>query len=181
MIASLAAGIIVELPQLLDGSQAGPAPIVRTVDLRTGKEKQKDALYVIFCARSGAPGHAFVVLGKDDEAKQLCSVEAFGLYPKNALAALTFGTVPGEIANEAVRKGTNSTCRLIVKVDAKQYAAAEAVRKQWTAKNDYKLLNRDCVTFTAAVADSLGLKTPDRAKAILPQTFIQDFVDMHGK
>src|SRR5262249_25167298 len=61
--------------------QAGDANLVREIDLRPKEDLPGN--YVVFsCARGGVPGHAFIVWGKDDDKKQVCSVEAFGLYPK---------------------------------------------------------------------------------------------------
>jgi hypothetical protein len=152
-------------------------PVVK--DIRN--KKDKDDLYVVFCAREHLPGHAFVVLGKDDSKKQLCTVDAFGYYPEGdkAVKAL-FGKVPSEMANEFIRgKGQEGTCRLIVRVDQSQYDAVEAIRRKWAEKGTYRVIEEDCVTFAADVAQSLKLDTPERAKAILPQAFVKKLAEMN--
>jgi hypothetical protein len=73
--------------KLLEQSRrAGSPPAVVERDAR--RDKSASGHYLVFCAREspnvGLPGHAFVVWGKDNEEKQLCSVEAYGFYPKQA-------------------------------------------------------------------------------------------------
>jgi hypothetical protein len=58
-------------------SQAFDEPLVK--DLRP--QGNSSQLSVMICSRPGIPGHALVVLGKDDEQRQVCSIEAFGFYP----------------------------------------------------------------------------------------------------
>jgi hypothetical protein len=109
---------------------------------------------------AGLPGHAFVVRGKDDEQKQLCSVEAHGFYPKTGKGV--FGPVSSEIANEAPKNSGPRLCLLIVKVDQAQFEEAEAIRRKWSEQGDFQLAKRDCVSFSDAVAESLNLMRPKR-------------------
>jgi hypothetical protein len=143
-------------------------------DLRP--QKQGDAkFFVVFTARAGVPGHAMVVLGKEDDKKQMCTFEAFGFYPaegKGAKAVL--GPVPGKIADEMREgKGTgDGAVRLILKVDEAQFNKVDAVRKKWAAKKDYQLLNSDCITFVETSAKELGLQLPKRETTDLPTAFV---------
>jgi hypothetical protein len=157
---------------------AADAPLVK--DLR--KQGSTSGLSVVLCARSGVPGHAMVILGKDDEAKKACTIEAFGFYPMNASKAV-FGPVPGKIADEFLQgRGIGAAaCRIIVRVDQPQFDKIETIRKKWAGKKDYRVLEADCVTFTDEVAGSLGLKRPDRKDAKLPVTFIQKLYDLNKK
>lgn len=117
--------------------------------------------YVVFCARDGLPGHAFVVWGREDPSQQASSQDAFGLYSAKGGKALTLGTVPGEIRSEAVR---SPTIRLIVRVTQREYGDTRKILEDWAAKGEYKLAEHDCVSFIEAVAKSIGLQTPDRGK-----------------
>ena len=47
------------------------------------------------------------------------------------------------------------------------------------ARGGYKLLERDCVTFTDEIAKSLGLDRPNRDEAKFPQTYIRKLVEMN--
>jgi hypothetical protein len=143
-------------------------------DLR--KTLDNSALYIVFCARDAVPGHAFVVWGKDDAAKQICSVEAWGYYPEKGtnVFKIALGAVPSEMANEFLRgKGTTGTCRLVLRVSKEQYDQAEAIRRRWANKRDFKLLEEDCVGFATDVARSLGLRTPASFTDRHPQLFIR--------
>jgi hypothetical protein len=134
----------------------------------------KSTLTVVLCARSGVPGHAMVVLGKDDEKQRACTVHAFGFYPNGGAGVL--GPVPGKIADE-FREGRglggSGACRIILRVDPKQFEKVESVHRRWSEKKDYRVLQSDCVTFVGEVAATLGLKVPDRSQAKLPTTFVE--------
>jgi hypothetical protein len=138
------------------------------------------SLSVALCARPGVPGHAMVILGKDDETKKVCTVQAFGYYPTKRLKAI-LGSVPGKLADEFLQGSGigGSACRIIVRVDQPLFEKVEAVRKKWAAKKDYKLLEADCVTFTSEVGKILGLKLPDREDAKLPVTFIKKLYELN--
>ena len=140
----------------------------------------RSSLTVAICARPGVPGHAMVVLGREDAAKQACTVEAFGFYPDGAKAAV-LGNVPGALADEFLRgKGVASAaCRVVVKVDPAGFERVAKVRKRWGDRTNYKLLEADCVTFTGEVAAALGLKVPDRKDAKLPTTFVEKLYDLN--
>lgn len=139
-------------------------PLVKVIDLRTKAEPSP--LYVVFCARwDTLPGHAFVVLGKEDAGAQLSSVEAFGYYPERPgdLRAV-FKKVPGVMADEFLRGTMAPTLvRLILKVNKSDFDVVEAVRRSWASRTDFQLIEQDCVTFVMDVARALKLRTPDRA------------------
>lgn len=136
------------------------------------------SLSVVLAARSGVPGHAMVILGKEDEKQMISSIEAFGFYPIDATKAV-FGRVPGKIADElATAKGIGGlTSRLILKVDKADFDKVEGIRARWASKKDYKVLESDCVSFVTEVADALKLKTPKRDDAKLPVSFLEKLVD----
>ncbi len=158
--------------------RAADTPLVK--DLRA--RGSASSLSVVLCARPGVPGHAMVILGKDDETKKACTIEAFGFYPTSGTKAV-FGPVPGKVADEFLQgRGIGAAaCRIIVRVDQPRFDKIEAIRKKWAGKKDYRLLEADCVTFTSEVAGSLGLKLPDRKDAKLPVTFIQKLYELNKK
>ncbi len=149
-------------------------PVVK--DLR--KNEAGSNLFVAFCARDVAPGHAFIVLGNHDENKELCSVEALGFYPKDGKGIV--GPVPGEVANEFLkpRSVPRGACRLILQVSKEQYEAAERVRMKW-ANRKYQLLESDCVSFSKEIAKVLHLKIPDDGAAKHPQLFVNSLIKMN--
>jgi hypothetical protein len=166
-------------------SFAGP-PLSQTIDLRI--KRDASVRYVVFCSRDSPrpniTGHAFVVYGKDDDEEKVCKVEdAFGFYPKDGRLGI-LSTVPGEVASEFVRrKGPKNqdlawSCRLVVKVDDKQFEAAEAVRRKWAERGEYKMASKDCVGYVDEVAKAIGISTrPDRSDALLPETYIRKLTE----
>jgi hypothetical protein len=147
-------------------------------DLRA--KDSKSGLSVVICSRPGIPGHAMVILGREDEAKKACTVEAFGFYPESGTKAL-FGPVPGKIADEFLAgKGiAKAACRVILKVDKDKFDEVDAVRRRWASKKEYKLLEADCVTFAGEVARKLGLKVPKRGEAKTPMKYVEKLYEMN--
>jgi hypothetical protein len=140
------------------------APLVKVIDLRVKAETS--ALYVVFCARwDTMPGHSFVVLGKEDAAAQMSTVDAFGYYPeKPGDLRAVFKKVPGLLADEFVRGTLAPTLvRLILKVNRSDFDAVEAVRRTWASRTNFQLIEQDCVTFVMDVARALKLRVPDRS------------------
>ncbi len=164
------------IPLLLTLPTVSVAQEVAVKDLRKAGSKSTKA--VVLCAREGVPGHAFVVLGKEDEKKLMSTVRAFGFYPEKDTKPL-FGTVPGTLADEFVRgKGTKNDHRLILKVDDEQFEAVEKLRADWAKrKPDYKLYERNCITFTSEAAKLLGLIVPAGDPTDLPPTFLKGLID----
>lgn len=150
---------------------------VAVKDLR--KPGSKSTKAVVLCAREGVPGHAFVVLGKEDEKRMMSTIEAFGFYPEKKDLKPLFGTVPGSLANEFIRgKGTKNDHSLILKVDDEQFAAVEKLRADWAKrKPDYKLFERNCITFTGEAAKALGLTVPAGKDTDLPPTFLKNLIE----
>jgi hypothetical protein len=155
------------------------APEDRVVVKDLRPKGNKEALTVVLAARSGTPGHAMVILGKEDEKALVSSQVAFGFYPLEGTKPI-FGPVPGNVADELARgKGTAGlTTRIIIHVDQKLYDKVEALRKEWANKK-YELLASDCVTFTSEVAETLGLKLPKRQDAMLPVTYIEKMSELN--
>jgi hypothetical protein len=162
-----------------DSGFAADKPEVVERDARG--DKNSTGHYLVFCSRdspgSRLPGHSFIVWAKDDESKQMCSMEAYGFYPEEGKGV--FGPVPSEISNETLKKGGDRSCLLIVKVDEKQYQEAEKIRRKWSEQGDFELAKRDCVSFSDAVASSLNLSRPKRSRALLPDTFMRKLAEMN--
>ena len=162
--------------------QAGEE-MVKQINRATKSEPGKH--YVVFCARGGSPtGHAFVAWGEESFSASSCGASAYGLYPKGGAAAVLksiFGPVPGAIVAEGLASKTS--CRLIVQVDSAQFAKSEAIRKQkWNKalENKYELLVTDCTTFAGDIATSVGLKTPERASNMLPESFLRALMQLNN-
>lgn len=165
---------------VLTGLLSSDEAKVKTIDRRTASEESR--YFLVFCACGGTDeatsltGHAFVVVGKEDAENQVCTQAAFGFYPvkDGDVVKSAFKTVPGEVVDE-VTKGSlaATTNRLIVEVNKPAYEKAEAVRKKWAEKGEYRLILKDCVTFTKEIATEIGLTIPDRSGFDnLPQKYI---------
>lgn len=137
--------------------------------------------FVVFCAKGGVPGHAFVSFGKEDNNKQASITDgSWGLYPKSSYEGASspvIGEVPGNIANDFL---TKIDLRLIKEVDFNTYNKALSLKKDWSSKN-YKLLESDCLSFLIAVANTVsGLKLPERSGlANLPVQYLQKLLEMN--
>jgi hypothetical protein len=166
-------------------SSLADPPVSKTIDLRA--KRDASVRYIVFCSRdSPTPnltGHAFIAYGKDDDSEKVCKIEdAFGAYPKDGKLGLW--TVPGEIASEFLKKKEPDkqdlawSCRLVVKVDDKQFEAAEAVRRKWADRGEYRLVSKDCVAYLNEVAEAIGVtKRPSRSEALLPETYIRKLME----
>ena len=130
---------IVLLPTFAVTLCAGP---VATLDLTTRPKEEPH--YLVFCGRENSlTGHAFVAWGREDASHQMSvSDGAFGLYPQpghgvTAAVKMVFAPVPGEIAQEEVRRSlTTDLIRLIVKVDPALYQATLARKARWAERTN---------------------------------------------
>jgi hypothetical protein len=150
----------------------GVAPAADPVYKDLRRPGSKSSYAIGFVARGGVPGHAFVVFCREDDLKKASVVEAFGFYPTNGVKA-ALGPVPGKIVDEYREKTGvwKAGTHLVAFVDRDAYVKAEAIMKKWSEKKTYQMLEADCVTFQAAVARAIGLKTPPRDEALRPVTF----------
>ena len=150
------------------------------------RDHRTDGLHVVFCARespgaTGFPGHAYVVLQRDDEDAKACVIEAFGFQPANEREKGIIRAVSGTVVEPYVKdykKALPGVCRLILKVDHSQYEAVEAVRKKWTDK-DYILTGPNCVDFADDAAKALNLTCPKRSRTQLPQSYIRRLTEQN--
>jgi hypothetical protein len=152
---------------------SGAEALVKVIDLT--QKREQSPLFLVFCARDNTPsGHAFVVWGKEDAAKLMSTISAFGFYAKESggspsngsstASGALFETVPGEIADDLAKGSLHQDLtRFIVKVNKGDYDAADAVRVKWAQRTNYSLLTQDCVTFVGEVAAALALSVPERS------------------
>lgn len=137
--------------------------------------------YIVFCAKDGIPGHAFVSFGKEDYNQQISITDgSWGLYPNSRLsgaASYIIGEVPGGIANDFL---TKIDFRFIKEVDGSTYTSALAIKNDWLNKND-ELLKSDCVSFVIEVANKIpGLKLPQRSGLEnLPVLYLQCLIEIN--
>lgn len=124
--------------------------------------------YLTFASETGLIGHAFITLSFDDPQSRACKVDAaLGLYPnqekKNRLLALQ-EKVPGGLLSDLTKNGSlpsNATTRLIVPLTNEEFEIIK-LKVGAFADRDYALMDQDCITFCEEVAQTLGLKVPDR-------------------
>lgn len=125
-------------------------------------------------------GHAFVAWARENHDRVVSESHAFGLYPQNSKTA-AFGAVPGEIVAEVSKENFGQNAHnLVVRVTRFQYEQAERIRHQWARQREYNLLDRDCVTFLTAVADSVPIRTPPRSLGTLrPAPFVVKLMELN--
>jgi len=121
---------------------------------------------IVFCARDGVPGHAFVVLGEESEERRQSTIEAFGFYPRKGLGV--FGPVPGHLADEVLEKRSlaSGDCLVIVHVERDIFQKVDEIRSRWSETKEYRLVQSDCVSFVDEVARATGLKTARTAGGV---------------
>lgn len=154
--------------------------VTKQIDARNASTADKSAYYIVFCARAGSQtGHAFVAWGTEDDAHAVSRQVAYGFYPAEGRGI--FGSVPGEVRNEAFTDKTALlTDRLIVRVTKEQYERALAVYPRWET-TEYNLFVTNCVAFTADVARNLGLRVPKHTSMTFPSEFVTILIEMnHG-
>jgi hypothetical protein len=129
-------------------------------------------------------GHAFVVLAFNDNQKKACVAKALGFFPEKDGDAIrsVFKDVPEKVSNDFLRnKPASGTCRLIVRVTKEQYDGVAKVLAQW-GKKDYRLGQKDCVSFMIAVGNGLKLHIPERTGFDrLPVKYVQKLVENNGE
>jgi hypothetical protein len=144
-------------------------PVTNNPGFDTGTRR-----WIVFAARAGVPGHAFVLWAMEDRTRQMTTVDAFGFYPTvhgpNAAASMVVGTVPGALRDEIQKRQDEGCCTwsqpdvvAAFEVDKDVYDRTSAVRAAWNANESrYQLAEKDCVTFVADVGKAMGISMPDR-------------------
>ena len=134
--------------------------------------------FVIFLARKGIPGHAFVGIGVQLEASLIVYERFFGYYPTGtdtlSQAKLVFGKTSGAL--DYKWKDTNWDVKYRRDVnDAKRLAALE-IADRWQSNdpkyNLFALGGKNCSVFVGEVAVAIGLKSPSGAGSMLPADYI---------
>lgn len=144
-------------------------------------KEQADRYFVVFSARGGSiTGHAYVVWGREDSKHKMSTEECYGLYPdKNESKRVILGSVKARLFDGDCR-GLNSSIRLIVELSQGLYINSFKVYEQWKERieatsTEYHILRSNCITFVRAVAESIGLDTPDD-QFVFPQAFISGLI-----
>jgi len=166
---------------MLTSSLVHAEPDIVSVDMRDRSEN--DAYYIVFLARPAQAstdnddkswtGHAFIGLGKDDSSAKACTSTSFGFYPAKGVGAL--GPVPGKIVEESHK--SQQRTMLVVQVNSDTYDRIDKIRQEWSKKTDYRLIERDCITFTMEVAKACGVSVPKRDKFKLPWDYVKALAD----
>ena len=171
---------------LTPGLALAADPVAKVRDIR--HDRAVEGLTVVFCARdspgaTGLPGHAYVVLGHDDPARQVCTIEAFGFQPANDGDRGIVKGVPGTVVEPYLKdskKPLPGVCRITFQVDRTQFAAVEAVRKKWS-DHEYRLSGSNCIDFAAETVRALDsdLKLPERSTLQRPHRYIRQLAEQN--
>ncbi len=157
---------------------------VKTLDLTSKPDNNK--YFVVICGRNNTlTGHTFVVWGKEDSISQQSIIEgAFGLYSKTngSIIKAFFSKVPGEIADEFYKGSmTQDLIRLIIRVDKSDYDKTFAIKDTWEGRDDYQLLENDCITFSTLIANNLNLLIPVRNATDRPWDYIIKILNFNNQ
>ena len=144
------------------------------IDIDLGGPRSSDGeFYVVFISRLseqttgnpfGLPGHAYVAfLAEDRRSRQsIQDASGFTCQGNDTCWTSVLRSLPGELVREAMRPSDPSTtARFAVRVTSRDWDRARNRRVRWGREN-YELLSRDCVTYAADVARTIGLSVPDR-------------------
>lgn len=144
--------------------------------------------FVSFLARtsdgsSGKPGHAYVALGVELANGLRVYERVFGFYPKNETAIdeikAIFSKVSGDIAYKF--KDLTWSVEYQVPITESQHQAVLVVIQKWKVNTpEYSLTasgGKNCSSFMAEVAKSIGLNAPDGAGSMLPLNYIKKLKD----
>jgi hypothetical protein len=170
------------------------APLKVHVDYDSGQVAAPFSRYtIVFAARGGTTGHAFVVFGEHDPEGGKSTSVGYGLYPTDeSISAgvskipgmnLVFGDVPAEIRDEAGPDHSSShiTTQVIVPVNEAQWAAAKKILSATeNAPGPFVATQNDCVKFMASVAEAVGLNLPERSimdGTVLPEAYVKALSD----
>lgn len=153
----------------------------KVVDLRggeTGQYHQIDFLASLAENPHGFPGHCYVVWSDKPIVSVNCmngmETESGGFLPRyfgDQIPSLWM-TVPGYLTKDAIRGNTRNLDRLTVLVSKSDFLATKRLTERWNA-SEFKVGERDCVTFVNHLARSISLRTPDPAYKF-PQDYIRE-------
>ncbi len=148
---------------------------VKSIDLTSKSDSNK--YFIVICGRNNTlTGHTFVVWGKEDSLSQQSIIEgAFGLYAKTTgtIVKAFFSKVPGEIADEFYKGSmTQDLIRFIIQVDKSDYDKTFSIKDTWEGRDDYQLLENDCITFSTEIAKNLNLQIPTRNTTDRPWDYV---------
>lgn len=115
---------------------------------------------VEFRARTGVPGHAFILLGRELDNGFVVFNSVVGFYPdhdQKLWGLKLFVSTPGQVT--ATLYDASSDVAFRVNVTPVQEQKISAVMKKWDDKN-YSLFSRNCVSLAIEVAYTLRLSVP---------------------
>jgi hypothetical protein len=173
--------IIFALPALVFATSRANADLYEDYINSTSKQP-----FVLFLARKGVPGHAFVGIGVQLNAGLIVHERFFGYYPsgggKFAEAKLVFGKSSGAL--DYKWKDTKWDVTYRKDVDERTKQAAIAVADRWKSNDPkYNLLSlggKNCSSFAAEVAKAVSLNVPAGAGAMLPIDYIDKLRQDNG-
>lgn len=131
------------------------------------------------------PGHSFVAIGTEIDAGLLFYEAIFGYYPKDESAfgevKAIFRKVDGVLDFKFKDIGWDLEYRKSIFDDQKQ-AALEVVDKWKSNDPKYNLFasgGKNCSSFAAEIASSVGLKVPSGPGTKLPLTFMTELKSLN--
>lgn len=120
--------------------------------------------------------HAFVLLeGKPNDG--IVVGGNFGFSAKHLSPAILLGSVEGEIESSGPDYVAHSQAHWRMNLSEAQYDAVRSTVDKWRRMSgkSYNLKQRNCVSFVADVARSLGLDVVEAPKLMMkPQSFLDD-------
>lgn len=131
------------------------------------------------------PGHSFVAIGTEIDAGLLFYEAIFGYYPKDESGVgevkAIFSKVDGVLDFKFKDIGWDLEYRKSIFEDQKK--AAVAVANKWKSNDPkYNLFasgGKNCSSFAAEIASSVGLKVPSGSGTKLPLTFMMELKSLN--
>lgn len=141
---------------------------VGSLDLRKDRSVEHYSI-VLKADRGGLAGHASVMWSKHISNDEF-GFETLGFYMNG---------MGGVLLDESDLERDSPTNVLVVRVDESDYRKTLALAKSWSQNGTYRLLGRDCVTFVAAVATTLGIETPPRKLYFFPADYVSGLIEVN--
>lgn len=133
--------------------------------------------YVIFTARKGVPGHAFVILGEELDNSLFWNNAVFGFYPKDGkklFIRAIIGT-PGRVDYKWEDLERDHEHR--VPINEKTKNKILNVFHKWL-NVEYTLFDKNCNQFISEIAEASGLIIPKANPGVtLPANYIKQLIE----
>lgn len=138
------------------------------VDLRSHLVGNKN--YFGIAARTNSPtGHAWVILGRENDQNRMSEISVNGFYPKHDGMPIDKGKIIDEFTGQKYLSDVSQ--QIIFILNDEDFDKAVKTVQQWLDKPPpYTIIGNNCIDLTQKVAGSIGVTLPSRLSHPLSST-----------